>query len=33
MLRAPGDHPAALTLLWGKENQKWKIIAYEVVTP
>jgi hypothetical protein len=32
-LRAPGDHPAALTLLWGKENQKWKIIAYEVVTP
>jgi hypothetical protein len=33
MLRAPGDHPAALTLLWGKENEKWKIIAYEVVTP
>ena len=32
-LRTPGDHPAALTLLWGKENQKWKIIAYEVVAP
>jgi hypothetical protein len=32
-LRAPGDHPAALTLLWGKENQQWKIIAYEVVAP
>jgi hypothetical protein len=32
-LRAPGDHPAALTLLWAKENGKWKIIAYEVMTP
>jgi hypothetical protein len=32
-LRTAGEHPAALTLLWGKENGEWKIIAYEVVTP
>jgi hypothetical protein len=32
-LRTPGDHPAALTLLWNKENGRWKIIAYELVTP
>jgi hypothetical protein len=31
--RTPGDHPAALTLLWGKDNGHWKIISYEVVTP
>ena len=32
-LRTPGDHPAALTLLWNKESTGWKIIAYEVVAP
>jgi len=33
MFRTPGEHPAALTLLWGKENGQWKILSYEVVTP
>jgi hypothetical protein len=32
-LRTPGDHPAALTLLWGNEAGQWKILSYEVVTP
>jgi hypothetical protein len=32
-LRAPGEHSAALTLLWAKESQKWKIIAYELLAP
>ena len=32
-LRTPGDHPAALTLLWSKENGQWKIISYEMVAP
>jgi len=32
-LRTPGEHPAALTLLWAKEGQKWKIVAYEVLAP
>jgi len=32
-LRTPGDHPAALTLLWAKDNDKWKIIAYELLAP
>jgi hypothetical protein len=31
--RTAGDHPAALTLLWGKDGGQWKIISYEVVTP
>ena len=31
--RTAGEHPAALTLLWGKDNGQWKIISYEVVTP
>lgn len=31
--KTPGEHPAALTLLWGKENEQWKIISYELVTP
>jgi hypothetical protein len=31
--RTPGEHSAAMTLLWGKENGQWKIISYEVVTP
>jgi hypothetical protein len=33
MFRTPGEHPAALTLLWGKDGGQWKILAYEVVTP
>jgi hypothetical protein len=32
-LRTPGEHSAALTLLWAKESQKWEIIAYEVLAP
>jgi len=32
-MRTPGEHSAALTLLWAKENQKWKIIGYEVLAP
>lgn len=32
-LRTPGEHPAALTLLWAKEGENWKIIAYEVLAP
>jgi hypothetical protein len=32
-LRTPGEHAAALTLLWAKENEKWKIIAYELLAP
>jgi len=31
--RTPGEHSAALTLLWAKESQQWKIIAYEVLAP
>ena len=31
--RTPGEHSAALTLLWGKDNGKWKILSYELVTP
>ena len=33
MFRTAGEHPAALTLLWGKDSGEWKIIAYEMVTP
>jgi len=32
-LRTPGEHAAALTLLWSKEGDGWKIVAYEVVAP
>ncbi len=32
-LRTPGEHPAALSLLWNKENGQWKIIAYQLMTP
>jgi len=32
-LRTPGEHSAALTLLWAKETEKWKIIAYELLAP
>ncbi len=32
-LRTPGEHAAALTLLWARESGKWKIIAYELLAP
>jgi len=32
-LHSPGEHSAALTLLWAKESQQWKIVAYTVVAP
>jgi hypothetical protein len=32
-LRTPGEHPAALTLLWAKDRENWKIIAYELLAP
>jgi hypothetical protein len=32
-LRMPGEHPAALTLLWAKDSENWKIIAYELSAP
>jgi hypothetical protein len=32
-LRTPGDHPAALTFLWTKENGQWKIVSYQMVAP
>jgi hypothetical protein len=32
-LRTPGEHPAVLTLLWAKDSEKWKIIAYELLAP
>ena len=31
--RTPGEHAAALTLLWGKDGGEWKILSYEMVTP
>jgi hypothetical protein len=31
--RTPGEHSAALTLLWGKDSGQWKILSYELVTP
>jgi hypothetical protein len=31
--RTPGEHSAALTLLWGKDGGQWKILSYEMVTP
>jgi hypothetical protein len=31
-LRTPGEHPAALTLLWAKDAGQWKIIAYELTS-
>jgi hypothetical protein len=31
--RTPGEHPAALTLLWGKDGAQWKILSYELMTP
>ena len=32
-LKTPGEHPASLSFLWGKDNGKWKIISYEMMSP
>jgi len=32
-LRTPGEHPASLSFLWGKDNGTWKIISYEMMSP
>lgn len=32
-LRTPGEHAAALALLWAREGDGWKIIAYELLAP
>jgi hypothetical protein len=32
-LRTPGEHPASLSFLWGKDNGQWKIISYEMMSP
>jgi hypothetical protein len=32
-IRTPGDHPASLSFLWGKDNGQWKIISYQMMSP
>ena len=32
-VRTPGDNPASLSFLWGKDNGQWKIISYEMMSP
>ncbi len=32
-LRLAGEDPAVLVLLWGKEDDRWRIVAYDVATP
>ena len=32
-IRTPGDDPASLSFLWGKESGQWKIIWYQMITP
>jgi hypothetical protein len=32
-LRTPGEHPASLSFLWGKDDGQWKIISYEMMSP
>jgi len=32
-IRTPGEHPASLSFLWGKDNGQWKIISYQMITP
>jgi hypothetical protein len=32
-VRTPGEHPAALSFLWAKDNGQWKIVAYQMVSP
>lgn len=32
-VRTPGEHPASLSFLWSKEQGKWKIVSYEMVSP
>jgi hypothetical protein len=33
IVRTPGEHPAALSFLWAKDNGQWKIVAYQMVSP
>ena len=32
-IRTPGDHPASLSFLWGKDKGQWKIVSYQMLTP
>lgn len=32
-VKTPGEHPASLSFLWGKDNGQWKIISYEMMSP
>lgn len=32
-LKTPGEHPASLSFLWGKDNGQWKIVSYEMLSP
>jgi hypothetical protein len=32
-IRTPGEHPASLSFLWGRDNGQWKIISYQMITP
>jgi len=32
-VRTPGEHPASLSFLWGKDKGQWKIISYQMLTP
>jgi hypothetical protein len=32
-VRTPGEHPASLSFLWSKDQGKWKIVSYEMVSP
>lgn len=32
-VRTPGEHPASLSFLWGKDKGQWKIVSYQMITP
>ncbi len=32
-IRTPGEHPASLSFLWGKDKGQWKIISYQMLAP
>ncbi len=32
-IRTPGEHAAALTLLWNKQGGQWKIVSYQLAVP
>lgn len=32
-IRTPGNHPASLSFLWGKDSGQWKIVSYQMITP